>query len=234
MKRAPARRSRRRPPRGREAVQRALISAAARLFAERGPAAVTLRAIADEADVNHGLVHRYFGSKEALLHAALRARAATTIARLSKLQEPAALLRALRATAADPQAGWRLLSRTLLDPAIDLPSDYSFPGVSIMIRNIEKGQARGTIDPELDARVVAELALVCMLGWLQFGSFVAAATGLRERGSDGLEELAALLGRVVRDPAADPLLRDDPDSPDTQRDAPSARTSVQRGTSNSR
>jgi len=211
VKQAPAQRSKRRPARGPEAVRKSLVSAAARLFAEREPATVTLREIADEADVNHGLVHRYFGSKEALLHAALRARAATTIAELSELDDPTALLRALRRAAADPQASWRLLSRTLLDPTIDLPDDYSFPGVTTMVHNIQKRQAGGSIDPALDARAVAELGLVCMLGWLQFGSFVSAATGLLERGSDGLEELATLVGRILRDTAPGPLLRKNPD-----------------------
>ncbi len=217
---------RRRPARGPEAVRKALVAAAARLFAERGPAVVTLREIADEADVNHGLVHRYFGSKEALLHAALRARADATIAELSELEEPRELLRTLRKAAADPQASWRLLSRTLLDPVIDLPADYPFPGVATMVRNIEERQSRGRIDPDLDARAVAELGLVCMLGWLQFGSFAAAATGLRGRGSDGLEELAALVARILRDTGSGLLLRDEPPAAENSVPEPKAKPSA--------
>jgi AcrR family transcriptional regulator len=57
--------------RGREASERALIDAAIELFAEHGVRAVSVRSIAKLADVNHGLVHHYFGSKAGLVTAVL-------------------------------------------------------------------------------------------------------------------------------------------------------------------
>jgi AcrR family transcriptional regulator len=57
--------------RGREASERALVDAAIQLFAEHGVRAVSVRAIAKLADVNHGLVHHYFGSKAGLVKAVL-------------------------------------------------------------------------------------------------------------------------------------------------------------------
>lgn len=56
---------------GREASERALIDAAIELFAEHGVRAVSVRAIAKLAEVNHGLVHHYFGSKAGLVTAVL-------------------------------------------------------------------------------------------------------------------------------------------------------------------
>ena len=52
----------------------AVVEAAARLFADRGPAAVSLRDVATEANVNLGLIHRYIGSKEDLLARVLAVR----------------------------------------------------------------------------------------------------------------------------------------------------------------
>jgi AcrR family transcriptional regulator len=52
-------------------VVEALLSTATRLFAERGPSAVSLRDVAAEANVNLGLIHRYIGSKDDLLAAVL-------------------------------------------------------------------------------------------------------------------------------------------------------------------
>ncbi|MFI9203141.1 TetR family transcriptional regulator [Streptomyces sp. NPDC053048] len=49
-----------------EATRRALIDAAAELFAERGYDRTTVRAIAARAGVNQALLFRYFGSKNAL------------------------------------------------------------------------------------------------------------------------------------------------------------------------
>lgn len=45
----------------------ALLDAAARLLVAEGHAAVTTRRVAENAGVNHGLVHYYFGSMEELL-----------------------------------------------------------------------------------------------------------------------------------------------------------------------
>ena len=54
-------------PKGRIEVRKALVKSAAMLFANRGIAAVSIRDIAKEAKVNHGLVHRHFGSKNQLI-----------------------------------------------------------------------------------------------------------------------------------------------------------------------
>ena len=51
----------------REAAEEALLDAAERLLVESGYASVTTRRLAEEAGVNHGLVHYYFGSIENVL-----------------------------------------------------------------------------------------------------------------------------------------------------------------------
>lgn len=48
-----------------------LLAAAVELFAEHGPASVSIRDVARHAGVNHGLVHRHFGSKDELLAEAI-------------------------------------------------------------------------------------------------------------------------------------------------------------------
>lgn len=51
----------------REDAEHALLDAAERLLVEVGHAGITTRRVAQEAGVNHGLVHYYFGSMENLL-----------------------------------------------------------------------------------------------------------------------------------------------------------------------
>ena len=55
----------------RSAAEEALLDAAERLLVEAGHAGITTRRLAEEAGVNHGLVHYYFGSNENLLARAL-------------------------------------------------------------------------------------------------------------------------------------------------------------------
>ena len=55
----------------RSTAEDALMDAAERLLVEVGHAGITTRRLAEEAGVNHGLVHYYFGSNENLLVRAL-------------------------------------------------------------------------------------------------------------------------------------------------------------------
>ena len=55
----------------RSAAEDALLDAAERLLVDVGHAGITTRRLAEEAGVNHGLVHYYFGSNENLLARAL-------------------------------------------------------------------------------------------------------------------------------------------------------------------
>jgi TetR/AcrR family transcriptional regulator len=55
------------PSVARSGAEEALLDAAERLLVEVGYAGITTRRLAEEAGVNHGLVHYYFGSMENLL-----------------------------------------------------------------------------------------------------------------------------------------------------------------------
>jgi TetR/AcrR family transcriptional regulator len=65
--------------------EEALLDAAERLLVDVGYAGITTRALAEEAGVNHGLVHYYFGSNEALLVRALERFTERLIARQREL-----------------------------------------------------------------------------------------------------------------------------------------------------
>ncbi|MEW2359608.1 TetR/AcrR family transcriptional regulator [Spirillospora sp. NPDC029432] len=102
----------------REATEAALRTAAAELLREEGVlAGLNLRAVADAAGVNRGLVYQYFGSRRALLRSALLHQArrnaadAASAARLP-LRERLALL--LRGNARRPEA-IRLTALLVLD-----------------------------------------------------------------------------------------------------------------------
>ena len=60
-----------RTPAPRSETAEAFLDAAERLLVEVGHAGITTRKLAEEAGVNHGLVHYYFGSNENLLVRAL-------------------------------------------------------------------------------------------------------------------------------------------------------------------
>ena len=69
----------------RSAAEEALLDAAERLLVEVGHAGITTRKLAEEAGVNNGLVHYYFGSNENLLVRALERFTERLIARQREL-----------------------------------------------------------------------------------------------------------------------------------------------------
>jgi AcrR family transcriptional regulator len=69
----------------RSAAEDALLDAAERLLVDVGYAGITTRRLAEEAGVNHGLVHYYFGSNENLLVRALERFTERLIARQREL-----------------------------------------------------------------------------------------------------------------------------------------------------
>jgi AcrR family transcriptional regulator len=69
----------------RPAADEALLDAAERLLVEVGYPGITTRRVAEEAGVNHGLVHYYFGSNENMLVRALERFTERLIARQREL-----------------------------------------------------------------------------------------------------------------------------------------------------
>lgn len=59
-------------PRGRDQIIDAVIEATIELCRMGGPDKVTLRRVAEQANVNYGLVHRHFGTKAAVITAAMQ------------------------------------------------------------------------------------------------------------------------------------------------------------------
>src|SRR5215203_5412667 len=69
----------------RASAEEALLDAAERLLVDVGHGGITTRRVAEEAGVNHGLVHYYFGSVENLLVRALERFTERLIARQREL-----------------------------------------------------------------------------------------------------------------------------------------------------
>jgi TetR/AcrR family transcriptional regulator, repressor for neighboring sulfatase len=161
-------RGRRNIPTGREEVAAAILEAATDLFAERGPAATSIRDIAARSKVNHGLVFRHFGTKEQLVGTVLDHLGAN-LAGLLRSQAPADVLE----PALDRQM--RVMARTLLDgyPAAQLQK--RFPNIEALL-----GGVRPLHDNDTNARLAVANALALQFGWRLFAPILRSATGIDE------------------------------------------------------
>jgi AcrR family transcriptional regulator len=167
-------------------VAAAVLDAAAQLFAERGPAATSIRDVAARSKVNHGLVFRHFGTKDKLVGAVLDHLAT----RLTGLLESDASIAVLE-QAADQQT--RVVARALLDgyPAGELQT--SFPNLTHLMEHLRPG-----FDDDVSARLAAANAVALQLGWHLFRPFLVSGLDLGEVGDAALQQsIAAAVARIV-------------------------------------
>lgn len=176
--RAPVR-PRGKSPVGREEVAAAVLAAAAELFAERGPAATSIRDIAARSNVNHGLVFRHFGTKEQLVGAVLDHLGAS----LNEVLESGASEAEIEEMV---DRHMRVMARSLLDgyPVGQLQS--SFPNVA---RRLEAMRPRYGSDRT--ARLAVANAVALQLGWRLFEPFLRGSTGLDELSDEELRQVVA-------------------------------------------
>ncbi|OBH44639.1 TetR/AcrR family transcriptional regulator [Mycobacterium mantenii] len=161
-------RGREKTPTGRAEVAAAILEAATDLFAERGPAATSIRDIAARSNVNHGLVFRHFGTKEQLVGAVLDHLGANLSMLLGTDTPPAVLEKSL-----DRQM--RVMARTVLDgyPAGQLQK--RFPNIATLLDGV-----RPLYDDDVKARLAVANALALQFGWRLFAPILRSATGIEE------------------------------------------------------
>lgn len=165
-----------RPASRQQDPKRALLAAATKLFAQRGYSGVSVRDIALAAKVNHGLVHRHFGSKEGLLRAVMQDQA-DALARaagqgIARGAAHGSLAEAVFAATLQGDAYWRILARQLLDGADPRSLQSDFPTLRRVIEHrVQGGQKRE--QAALDVVVLAAAGL----GFLVFEPFLRAAAG---------------------------------------------------------
>ena len=166
-------------PKGRAAVEQALVGAAADLLAEVGPRNVGVRDIAQRAGVNHGQVHHYFGSKRGLLLAAMRQLATEHFTNATERAGGGAIPPPL--TLAEDDRYWQAVIRTVLDGDLELATVEVADGVSVPQRALHALAAASGLaeaDVELKANVAAVVAL--QLAWVALEPFVFAVTDVAD------------------------------------------------------
>jgi TetR/AcrR family transcriptional regulator, repressor for neighboring sulfatase len=153
-------------PLGRAEVVAAVLESAADLFAERGPALTSIRDIAARSSVNHGLIHRHFGSKDRLVGAVLDHLGQRLAELLAAGAEGSTI-----GEAGDRQL--RVLARTSLDGYSIGELHSRFPTMEVLLDSV-----RARHSTEIGARLAAAHTIALQLGWCLFGDFLRASTGL--------------------------------------------------------
>lgn len=172
----------------------ALLKAAKELFAEKGAEAVSTREIATKANVNNGLIHRHFRTKDALLREVLESLSAEISSADDGGEESATLIRFFQELR-ERETYWKLLARSILDGQPVDRVQRTFPTIEKAIALIRDMQAQGRGPKDADPRSVAVMLAAVAFGWLVFEPWLLAAGGFEDNEK---EEAGREVIRLVR------------------------------------
>jgi AcrR family transcriptional regulator len=183
--------------RSREETTAAILDAAAELFSRRDPRTVTVREIAERADVTHPLVHQYVGSKKDILEAVILRGIPQ---RQRMMTEHPDLREAVPLLVADV-LGRRVHSRTVLRSAMDGGEFANFPDrldagrrlLGLARESARAGSPRPPAPGATDPRIVMASMVALAYGWVGAQDWL---TNVFELEGEDSEELKRQIGEV--------------------------------------
>lgn len=170
-----------RPGTGRDA----LIEAAKRLLPDRAPSAIAGRDLAAEADVNYGLVHHYFGGKDAALRAGLAALRDDFVTHHGDVASMPLL------TESDPYL--KALFRWHLHDVEAVDVDGEFPLAASLVAAVASVMDSTGDDAPVEAKARAIALTSLQLCFAVFGPVLLEATGVRRDERRSVEHALASL-----------------------------------------
>ena len=180
--------------RGREAVKAALTASACEFLAELGPKAMTVRDIAMRASVNHGQVYHYFGSKEALVRAAMRELARQHLQNAQERGGGGPIPPAL--TLGEDALYIQAVVRMVLDGDLDTAALEIEDGVSVPRRVLAHLAESLSLDaPSLDLKTAFAAVCALELGWAALEPFILL---IADAGEDEAKAIREGVGRIAR------------------------------------
>jgi TetR/AcrR family fatty acid metabolism transcriptional regulator len=147
-----------------EYKRRLLLDAAVRVFARKGYHAARVGDIAEEAGVAYGLLYHYFSSKEEVLRSVFRETWRALIATIESVEEgddpPREQLRKvteilLRSWRRDPDLVRVLVLEVTRSQLLAGEMDEIVASFKAIQKIVERGQADGSIRPDLDAHLAS-------------------------------------------------------------------------------
>jgi TetR/AcrR family transcriptional regulator, repressor for neighboring sulfatase len=188
-------------PRGRDEIVNAILKTTEGLLPKHNPTEISLRQIADAANVNYSLIHRYFGTKEKVIMAAHERTLSKVGEQFSTVDQLDGNIGVLFKISGENVSRRTLLARAMLDGADPHLIRHHFPIMQQLIELLRKKKSRTKRPTEYNAETLAAFFAASALGWFFFEPFLLASTGLDKKDkkkvhrqiTEMLEKTAALL-----------------------------------------
>ncbi len=190
--------SERRIPHGRDEVKKSILDAAEKLLAQKGPSEVTIRQIAEAANVKHPLIYRHFGTKDKLIletHERGISKIADNILQVENIEgNTGEFFDAIK------NNRWRqiALARAMIDGVDPHLIQNEFPVMRRIVELLKKREETSGKNNRYGAEFSAAALAALALGWMIYEPFLLAATGLENEDKDELhQKVVAILEDMV-------------------------------------
>jgi AcrR family transcriptional regulator len=185
-------------PRGRQEIIDAILQATEKLLPKHNPSDISLRQIAEAANVNYSLIHRYFGTKDSVIMAAHERILSKVGEQFSAVDRIDGNIGVLFKISGKNVSRRTLLARAMLDGADAHLIRHHFPIMQQLIELLRKKKTKTKNPSEYDAETLAAFFAGSALGWFFFEPFLLASTGLEEKDKEHVHaEIAEMLEKTA-------------------------------------
>ena len=171
-------------PRGRDEIIEAILRATEKLLPKHNPSEISLRQIAEAANVNYSLIHRYFGTKENVImavHERILSKAGEQFSTVDRIDGNVGVLFKISGENVSRRT---LLARAMLDGADPHLIRHHFAIMQQLIELLRNKKLKTASPSEYDPEILAAFFAALSLGWFFFEPFLLASTGLEEEDKD--------------------------------------------------
>jgi TetR/AcrR family transcriptional regulator, repressor for neighboring sulfatase len=173
-------------PYGREAVKKAILDATEKLLLKKSPNKISVREIAEAANIKHPLIHRHFGTKDEVVmavHARNIEKVERKIAKVEKLEgNIATFFEAVKKNKFRQIA----LSRAMIDGINPRVIQNQFPVMQRLLELLKKRRSESEL--KFDSEMMTAILGATVLGWFLYEPFLLAATNLEDKNKDEIHQ----------------------------------------------
>ncbi len=186
-------------PYGREAVKKAILDATEKLLLKKSPNKITVREIAEAANIKHPLIHRHFGTKDAVI-IAVHARGINKVEReiidVENLEgNIATFFEAVKKNKFRQIA----LSRAMIDGVNPRAIQTQFPVMERFLELLKKRSVETKSESKFAPEMMTAIIGATTLGWFLYEPFLLAATDLEDKSRDELHAaVVEIIEEIVR------------------------------------
>jgi AcrR family transcriptional regulator len=185
-------------PRGRTEIIEAILQATEELLPKHNPTEISLRQIAEAANVNYSLIHRYFGTKESVIMAAHERILSKVGEQFSTVDRIDGNIGVLFKISGENVSRRTLLARAMLDGADPHLIQHHLPIMQQLIELLRKEKSKTENPSEYDPETLAAFFAGSALGWFFFEPFLLASTGLDKKDKDEVHsQITEILEKTV-------------------------------------